>query len=128
MVVAILAKEQAPDLRVALVESDRRKATFLSDVVRRLDLSAQVHAVRLEVLPAMEASVISARAFAPLDKLLGQMLPHLAPGGMGLFLKGQSYREELQAAEAHWAFDCDEVESRTDPRAVVLKIRNIRHV
>ncbi|MEO8241797.1 MAG: 16S rRNA (guanine(527)-N(7))-methyltransferase RsmG [bacterium] len=128
LVVAILAQEKAPDLRVGLVESDRRKATFLMDAARRLDLAVDVHAVRLEALRPMKAGVVSARALAPLEKLLSQAQRHLALDGVAVFLKGQSYRDELATARTQWSFDCEVTESRSESRSVVLRIRNISHV
>ena len=58
-----------------LVESDQRKAVFLSTVIRECGLTAKVHNSRIEALPDLDASVITARALAPLDRLLGASWP-----------------------------------------------------
>ena len=68
LVVAALAAEEAPDLRVRLVESDARKAAFLATVAREADLPAEVLVERWQRLPPQAADVVSARALAPLDR------------------------------------------------------------
>ena len=55
---------------VDLVESDQRKAVFLSTVIRELGLPANVHNQRIEIMPNLQPDVITARALAPVPKLL----------------------------------------------------------
>ena len=125
LVAAILAKRDRPDLIVTLVESDKRKAIFCRTVVRELGLNAEVVAERIENLPPLMADVVSARALAPLDRLLDLTAPHLAPGGIALFPKGADHQSEVDAARATWHFHLDTPASRTDSRAVILKIKDI---
>lgn len=80
LVVAVLAKELRPDLRVTLVESDLRKATFLRQAAQALSLSVTVHSVRIESLAPQNADVLSARALAPLSDLLAHAERHLRKG------------------------------------------------
>ena len=58
------------NVEVDLVESDQRKAIFLSTVIRSLDLPAKVHNQRIETLPNLFPDVITARAVAPVSKLM----------------------------------------------------------
>ena len=58
------------DVTVDLVESDQRKAVFLSTVIRELGLPAKVHSQRIETMPNLRPDVITARALAPVPKLL----------------------------------------------------------
>lgn len=125
LIVAILSAESKPALHVTLVESDRRKATFLSEASRHLDLRVAVLCDRIENLNDRQAKIISARAFAPLDKLLGSTRRHLAPDGIGLFPKGQTYQAELESAQKAFKFECDIAPSRTQPGSVILKIQGI---
>ena len=122
LVVAVLAAEAAPDLRVTLVESDARKSAFLATVVRELGLTVAVKTERIEALLPLGADVVSARALAPLDDLLGFAARHLVPGGRALFLKGASHRQECTAARAHWRFALDVHPSLTDPEGAILSI------
>ena len=62
IVVSILARELAPGLRVTLVESDRRKATFLRQAAQQFGLDVVVLDKRIESIPPQAADVLSARA------------------------------------------------------------------
>ena len=126
IVVAIILKETAPLTRVILVESDVRKATFLRQSVATLDLNCQIYNARIETLGLPLAETVSARALAPLPKLLELSHCLVEADGVCLLMKGQSYREELAAARQSWSFDCDVIKSLTNTDAAVLKIRNIQ--
>ena len=128
LVIAIIADECAPNMRISLIESDRRKSVFLSEAARQLGLKVDVHSDRVEKMKGLAASVISARAMAPLDELLGLAKQHLGTVGVAVFPKGQNFEVELAGARKHWRFDCDVIQSNTDPRAVVLRIENIQNV
>lgn len=118
----------SPAHRVTLVESDQRKATFLRTALRETGSTGQVIAKRIEQIPPQGAQVVSARAVAPLPKLLDLALPHLAPDGILLAPKGKNYRTELQEALATHAATCDTLPSRTDSEAVILKMTEISRV
>ncbi len=125
LVCAILATELKPDLRFTLVESDKRKCAFLTTVARETGVCAEVRPDRIESLPPLRANIVSARALAPLNALIGYAAPHLAPDGMCLFQKGERYREEVEAAEADWSFKRQVIPSITDQDAVILVLGEI---
>ncbi|WP_051059637.1 16S rRNA (guanine(527)-N(7))-methyltransferase RsmG [Limimaricola hongkongensis] len=127
IVAAIVASETAPDLRFHLVESDQRKSTFLRTAARELSLNVTVHSERIETLAPLSADIISARALAPLNMLLGYAARHLSTGGSCLFLKGQMHEAEIETAREHWRFDCDSQVSRTDPDARLLLVSHLHH-
>ena len=127
LVVAAMAADSEP-LEVHLVESDQRKAAFLATVVRETGVRATVHAERAEAMPALGADVVSARALAPLDTLLGLSEKHRRPGGIGLFPKGASVHKEIAEAAVHWHFDHAIHPSLTDPRAAIVEIGATRRV
>jgi len=128
LVIAIMAAESMPDLSVTLVESDGRKAAFLSAVVRETGIRAEVVAERIESLAPLAADVLSARALAPLPQLLGFAEQHLAPGGRALFPKGATHQAEVAESLADWRFDLREHPSKTDPLAVILEIEGVSRV
>lgn len=128
LVVAILAAERRPDLRVTCLESDLRKATFLRSVIRETGIDATVIAGRIEQAAPLGADILSARALAPLDILLGYAERHLKPGGTALFPKGANHAEEVAQALATWTFRLDTYPSKTDPAATILKLGDIRRV
>ena len=73
-----------------------------------------------------QAATLSARALAPLPMLFHYAEKLVKKDGVCLFMKGQTYHEELAAAQKSWSFEYDIVQSQTDLTAAVLKIRNIR--
>jgi 16S rRNA (guanine527-N7)-methyltransferase len=110
-----------------LVESDSRKAAFLMEAARQTAAPAKIHNVRIEAAKLAPATLITARALAPLEKLLGLACPHLAPGGICLFPKGRTAADELTLAAPLWHMD---TECITDPAwgdSCILKVSQIRH-
>lgn len=87
------------DAECHLVESDQKKAIFLRTVIRECGLTAKVHNHRVENLPCLEAAIITARALAPLDRLLPLLATQLRPGTRCLFLKGAQVEAELAALD-----------------------------
>jgi 16S rRNA (guanine527-N7)-methyltransferase len=125
IVVAILAQERGIPMRMTLVESDLRKATFLRQAAQGLDLPVVVLSKRIDQLPPLEADVLSARALAPLPELLGFASRHLREDGLAIFPKGSRHAEEVAAARKAWTFDVDSQQSLSEPGAAILMIRNI---
>jgi 16S rRNA (guanine527-N7)-methyltransferase len=128
LVVAVLAKQDGPAMRTVLVESDRRKAVFLAQAIRTLNLNASVSCERIEAIAPLNAAVLSARALAPLRGLCGFADLHLRSGGTAIFHKGVAANEELADARLEWMFSCNAVKSHTDPDASILLLRDIKHV
>jgi 16S rRNA (guanine527-N7)-methyltransferase len=121
IVLAILLKGR-PGAHVHLVESMTKRCRFLQVVVDALDLPASVHNARAELLK-LRVDVVTARACAPLVRLLGYAWPYLQAGATGLFLKGQDVVHELDEAAKSWRFEADLIPSvsYTDGRVVRLK-------
>jgi len=125
LVIAILAREALPNLRVTLVESDARKATFLRQATSELRLPVTVLTNRIESLPGLDADVVSARALAPLPVLLDYACRHLRRDGVAILPKGERYASELAEARTNWRFAAEQYPSITDPGAAILVIRKI---
>jgi 16S rRNA (guanine527-N7)-methyltransferase len=90
-----------PSLEVVLLEPLLRRSVFLEECVAELGLTnATVLRARAEekVAAHIQADVATARAVAPLDRLVGWAVPLLRPGGELLAIKGQSAEEEIEAA------------------------------
>ncbi len=123
VIACALAKAPA---RIHLVESSTKKAAFLREATRVADAPAIVHAMRIEDFVdsfTESVDVVTARALAPLQELLGFASPLLQRGGQALFLKGQDVESELTEATKYWTLSNVRLESsRTDPhgRIVVL--------
>jgi 16S rRNA (guanine527-N7)-methyltransferase len=111
-----------------LVESDQRKSAFLREAIRTTGATASVHAVRIEALRLAPVPVVTARALAPLDALLGWAVPFLAPGGVCVFPKGRGVEAELTQAASQWHMRVERAPSATDPTATILRLSEIRRV
>jgi len=110
---------------VTLVESAGKKANFLRTVIRELSLSASVWSGRAEDMEPQAYDVITARAFAPLPRLLDHVQPFWGAETVGLFLKGRGVEKELTEARKYWTFDVESFASRSDPTGTVLRITNL---
>lgn len=127
LVVALLRAHE-PDFQMHLVESDQRKAVFMREVVRQTSAPVTVHCQRIDVFAAEfgpNAQIISARALAPMDRLLAWAAPLFGPDSIGLFLKGQGLSDELISARKGWIFNSDVIPSRSDPSGAILKVEDL---
>lgn len=125
LVIAIIARELRPEMSVSLIEADARKATFLREAARMLDLTSAVVHGRIETSPPQHADVLSARALCALGGLLALAEMHLAPHGVAIFPKGERREDELREARKVWDFDFDSIPSSSNEQAAILVIRNI---
>jgi len=128
LVLAIMAMERPNAPHITLVESDQRKAVFLRTVLRETKASGTVLSQRIEEIPPQNADILTARALADLKTLLGFADLHLAADGVAIFAKGANWKKEVSDASATWQYGVEEVKSKTDPAAVLLKIQGITHV
>jgi 16S rRNA (guanine527-N7)-methyltransferase len=114
---------------VHLVEADGRKCVFLAEAARICGLepgrNPTIHRARLEDLSGLAADVVTARACAPLDRLLAYAERLLGPGGICLFLKGATVEDELTAAQKTWRMTVERLPSLSDPSGTILRIGNV---
>ncbi|HKU97360.1 MAG TPA: 16S rRNA (guanine(527)-N(7))-methyltransferase RsmG [Vineibacter sp.] len=115
-----------PDLNVRLIESDVRKSTFLGEVARRAAPNATVINQRIEAATVGPADVITARALAPLPKLLDWAHKFVTDPTICLFHKGKGLDDELTDAQRSWMMTIDRVPSVTAPDAAILRVARLR--
>lgn len=125
LVLAIMAAEIGVT-RHTLIESDTRKAAFLREVARETGVAVEIVADRIE-LPRTPASVgevncVTARALAPLPRLLPLVAPYFGVATVGLFLKGRDVAAELEEAARSWAFQSELLQSVTDREGRVVRL------
>ena len=114
--------------KIHLVESTAKKCAFLQEATTALGLPASIHCKRIEsFIPAFPSKpdVVTARALAPLPKLLAMAAPLLKKGACGLFLKGQDVGAELTEAAKYWIIGHKLVPSRTDSRGRIVVVRSL---
>jgi 16S rRNA (guanine527-N7)-methyltransferase len=116
-----------PGGHVHLVESIGKKAKFLMAVAQEAGLPATVFNLRIEDFGAGKDryDVVTARALAPLPRLIAYAKPILDRGAVGLFHKGADLEAELAAASDvldGGAYRADVLESISDPRGRIVRI------
>lgn len=110
---------------ITLVEPRRLRAVFLQHVSDRLQLGATVSCGKVERFVG-RFDVITARAVAPLGRLLA-MANHLAhTDTLWVLPKGRKAKSELAEAERSWHYDVRSEQSRTDPESEILLLSNVR--
>ncbi|HRD45722.1 MAG TPA: 16S rRNA (guanine(527)-N(7))-methyltransferase RsmG [Caulobacter sp.] len=126
LVLAILLKD-VPGARVHLVESMAKRCRFLSQVSEALSLPVTIHNKRAEDL-SLTVDIVTARACAPMTRLLGYAKPYLTRGATGLFLKGQDVVSEIADATTSWKFSHRLIESLSDPRGRIVEVKGLSRV
>jgi 16S rRNA (guanine527-N7)-methyltransferase len=127
MVLACILRDK-PGGQIHLVESNNKKAAFLRHLAVTLDVPAVVHADRIEQVVSRlgPVDVVTARALASLDALLGYTRSLLISGTIGLFPKGRDVEAELTEARQCWHFKSTLFESCTSSDARIVEIRELR--
>lgn len=99
MVIAIAR----PDVTVTLLDATRKKVAFCAEIARQLGLRMDVVHGRAEDVvhsnPQLRVDIVTARAVAPLARLVPWALPFLAPGGQLYAVKGATWADEIAEAE-----------------------------
>jgi 16S rRNA (guanine527-N7)-methyltransferase len=125
------ALADTPGAHVHLVESVGKKAAFLRTAVEATGAPATVHAMRAEDFAKTappDIDVVTARALAPLPRLLALANPLLKTGALGLFPKGQDVESELTEAAKCWRLQATLASSRTDSKARIVVVRGLKPI
>lgn len=128
LVLAIMLTER-PGARVTLIESDSRKAAFLREVARQTHAPATILCERVEKRATQftvdKIDVVTARALAPLPRLLELAHGFFQPGTVGVFLKGRGAEQEIAKARGRWVFEHQLVTSITDDEGQIVVIKGL---
>ena len=127
LITAILAKDRNIPLNVKLIEKSPRKASFLKEIIKRLNLKVQVlHLNVLENSTRLEADLIIARAFKPL-KIILQILDKNTENWKKVFLfLGKTGQDELLQASKSWDIKYKQRMSVTSSDSVVIEINKLK--
>ena len=114
--------------QVTLLEARRLRVEFLRQGAKLLGVTDRTKLLcsKLETLAPRPFDVISARAFAPLDKLLRLALPFSRDDTVWLLPKGRTAQSELDAARSSWQGDFRVEPSLTDAEAGIIVARGVK--
>ena len=121
LILAIMGAGSA-EKPVMLVESDERKCAFLAVAARQCGIKVKIRNARLEHLDPIFPDTITARAMAPLERLLAWTAQQHHPGLECLFLKGERVEEEMTCLADYPGISVDTAASLTSPEGVILKL------
>lgn len=125
LICAAIKHREPQDIEFSLVDSDSRKAAFLREAARAMGLNVKVLTSRIEALSPRKADIITARALAPLPKLLEYCFPFCHDGTCLIFPKGRNAESELTQCVSDWSMNVERIPSRTDSQSQILKIRSL---
>ncbi len=119
-----------PGVAVTLHEATTKKCAFLRAAAERMDLRVTIQNARMEDLPHQAYDVVTARACAPLPRLLEYAHNFVGPNSVCLFLKGQNVGSELTEAHKYRKMKVSQAPSQTDPSGAIVTVRELgsRHV
>lgn len=129
LVLAILGAETGATHHI-LVESDTRKAAFLREVARSTGITVDILCMRIENAETRAnvkaVDCLTARALAPLPRLLEMAAPYFTSSTLGLFLKGRDAAAEIEQAKHSWRFESELKPSMTDAEARVVLLKALK--
>lgn len=125
MVLAVLAAEKMPKLKISLIESIKKKTLYLNYVKELCGLDVNVINERIENLNTVKADVITSRAMCNLSDLLGYAYPLSDKKTVMIFPKGKSFQLEIDEAKNKWRFNCQTEKNEVCDDGVILIINNL---
>ena len=120
MILALLTDHQ-----IEMAESDTRKCAFMQTALRETGAKAVIHNERLESLPFLDADIITARAFASIDKILHLTSAQHKEGQVFWLLKGRSVNEELTHKAVSNKIEHQNYESLVSGEGVITRLARL---
>lgn len=125
LIIARLLADTSKTFQVHLVEASAKRCGFLREAVRTLGVHVTIHQTKIETLAPFKVDVVTARAFAPLYKLLGYAHPWTELGSRVFFFKGEEVQSEIDQASTNWSFQSRINPSITDSRGCIIEIDDL---
>jgi len=110
---------------VSLIEADARKCVFLREAARHTETRVEIVNSRIEAAKIDPATVVLARAVAPLSRLLDLAQSVSKLNTVYFFLKGKDFKNELTDIENNWNMTLDVIPSRSSAEGVILKMESL---
>jgi len=115
-----------PNVNFTLIESRGKKAEFLKEVVQEMSLNAKVVNDRIEKLTPWTTELITARALAPLEKLIPLLFPFVGKKTYLLLPKGKNALEEISSLKKGWHVEIELHKSLTSEEGVILLLKHLQ--
>jgi 16S rRNA (guanine527-N7)-methyltransferase len=125
LILARLLADKAADSEGILIESSAKRCGFLREAARTLGVSVAIVQEKIEVVTPTKVDLVTARAFAPLEKLLAYAYPWSRLGADLIFFKGEDVQSEIDQASTNWSFQASVTKSITDSRGCLLEILDL---
>ena len=126
VVLAIILKKKGSKIKFKLYEKSMKKSIFLKKMVKRFELNAEVMQKNIFEERELEADIIVARAFKPLQTILELITKNFSHYNSLILFLGKSGRDNINECLKSWKFDFEIVKSLTDVNSVIVKINNLR--
>lgn len=129
LVLAIMAAEKTPYLKLRLIESIKKKTLYLNEVVKLTGINnVEVINDRIENIKTKTVDVITSRAMCALTELLKYTQKFAGPKTVCIFPKGKKFPEEISEAQKEWSFIYQAVPSEQSNEGAILVITDIKKI
>lgn len=112
--------------KLSLIEVDEKKVRFLKEVRRQLGLEYEVIGQRIEHIGKRKFDVITSRALASLEEILGYAEPYITENSSCVLLKGKGVDDEIKKALLCWDFEYLKNDSKSSCEGTILEVKKIR--
>ena len=126
VVLAIILKKKGSKIKFKLYEKSMKKSIFLKKMIKRFELNAEVMQKNIFEERELEADIIVARAFKPLQTILELINKNFSHYNSLILFLGKSGRDNINECLKSWKFEYEILKSLTDVNSVIVKINNLR--
>ena len=126
VVLAIILKKKGSKIKFKLYEKSMKKSNFLNKMIKHFELNAEVKQKNIFEERELEADIIVARAFKPLQTILELINKNFSHYNSLILFLGRSGRDNINECLKSWKFEYEILKSLTDANSVIVKINNLR--
>ena len=126
IVLAIILKKRGSKIKFGLYEKNQKKSNFLKKMITHFELNAEVKQKNIFGEKELEADLVVARAFKPLQVILELINKNFTHYNELILFLGKSGQERIKECLMSWNFDYQIIKSLTDINSVIVKIKNLK--
>ena len=128
LIIARILQDQSRPIDMTLIEMSAKRCGFLREASRTLNVNVTIEQKKIELVAPVPVHLVTARAFAPLAKLLEHAHPWAELGARLVFLKGQDIQREIDEASTNWAFQSKVNPSSTKSNGCMIEISDLKRL